>query len=109
MRRWEDAERYYAAAAQAHASWGAAPFLARGQYEHARMLVARDHPDDRERAWSYWESARQEAERLGMAQLAHQMQALTAQLDGQGRQPHLEEPASRAGEDRDPRACAHPS
>ena len=29
------------------------------------------------------ESARQEAERLGMAQLAHQMQALTAQLDGQ--------------------------
>ena len=46
------------------------------------------------------ESARQEAERLGMAQLAHQMQALTAQLDGQeGRQPHLEEPASRAGED----------
>ena len=70
MRRWEDAERHFGAAAQAHASWDAAPFLARGQYEHARMLVARDHPDDRERAWELLRAARHEAERLGMSQLA---------------------------------------
>jgi DNA-binding CsgD family transcriptional regulator len=100
MRRWEDAERHFAAAVRAHASWGAAPFLARGQYEHAWMLVARDHPDDRERARELLESARQEAERLGMSQLANQVQALTAQLGGQeGRPPQLEESASRAGED----------
>jgi DNA-binding CsgD family transcriptional regulator len=100
MRRWEDAERHFAAAAQAHASWGAAPFLARGQYEHARMLVARDHPDDRERAWELLRPAQHEAERLGMSQLAHHVQALTTQLHGQeGRRPHIEEPASRPGED----------
>jgi DNA-binding CsgD family transcriptional regulator len=100
MRRWEDAERHFGAAALAHASWGAAPFLARGRYEHARMLVARDHPHEWERAWELLGSARHEAERLGMSQLAHQVQALTKQLHGQdGRQLHIEGPAGRARED----------
>ena len=82
MRRWEDAERHYAAAAQAHASWGAAPFLARGQYEHARCwwrATIQMTGSGRE----LLRPARHEAERLGMSQLAHHVQALTAQLHGQ--------------------------
>jgi DNA-binding CsgD family transcriptional regulator/tetratricopeptide (TPR) repeat protein len=101
MGRWEDAERHFGAAAQTHASWGAVPFLARGQYDHARMLVTRDAPGDRERAWELLRQARHEAERMGMSRLAHQAEALKAELDSRaGRQPRVQEPVSRGGERR---------
>jgi hypothetical protein len=47
---WNDAERYFAAAARTHDRIGARPWLARTRLEWARMLLTRQRTGDVDRA-----------------------------------------------------------
>lgn len=49
-RRWDDAESHFEAAIELNANTGGRPWLARAQFELARMLLARRRPGDRVRS-----------------------------------------------------------
>jgi class 3 adenylate cyclase len=82
MRRWDDAERHFEAARARDARIGARPFLARGLYEHASMLIARDGPGDRAEARRLSDRALGLARELGMPRLTEQL--LAQRLEDQG-------------------------
>jgi class 3 adenylate cyclase/tetratricopeptide (TPR) repeat protein len=63
---WDRAEHHFAAAAATAARIGAAPELARTRLDHARMLLARDGPGDRDRAGPLLTEAAAGFDRLGM-------------------------------------------
>ena len=65
-RRWEDADRHFAAALEFHGRIGARPALARTKYEYARMLVERDWAGDRQRSHTLFGQAIEIADELGM-------------------------------------------
>jgi DNA-binding SARP family transcriptional activator len=50
LKRWHEAERHFEDAVAMNAQMGARPWLAHTHTDYARMLLARDHPDDRKRA-----------------------------------------------------------
>jgi tetratricopeptide (TPR) repeat protein len=68
--RQEEAQRQFDAALAANERMGARPWLARTQYEYARMLRARDAPGDRARAVELLGTALETARALGMTTLA---------------------------------------
>jgi tetratricopeptide (TPR) repeat protein len=71
--KWADAVRHFEDALELNAQMGARPWLARTQCDYGRMLLARDHPGDRERAHELVAEAKRLSDGLGM-------HALTAKL-----------------------------
>ena len=71
--RLEEAEAHFEAAHRMHERMGAPGWLAHGQVDHARMLLARDGPGDAARAEDLVAAARQAYRALGMA--AHDQRA----------------------------------
>jgi tetratricopeptide (TPR) repeat protein len=65
-KRWEDAERHFAAAVEMNERIGARPWLARTQRDYVRMLRERGAPGDRERASALEQAARALADEIGM-------------------------------------------
>jgi hypothetical protein len=80
MRRWDEAAAHYEAALKMNERMRARPWLARTQHDHARMLLARDRPGDREQAIQLLLKARETCSALGMA-LETTVSSLLAQLD----------------------------
>lgn len=78
MGRWEEAEHHFDDAVAMNAKMGARPWLARTQYEYARMLVAHDAPDDRERALELVNEALDTAQELDMKSLVESSLACKA-------------------------------
>jgi DNA-binding SARP family transcriptional activator len=66
LSRWDDASGHFDAAITHNTGMGARPWAAHAQYDHARMLVARDTPGDRDRAGQLLTVARQTFETLAM-------------------------------------------
>jgi DNA-binding SARP family transcriptional activator len=54
---WEAAERHFDDATEMNARMGARPWLAYTEEDHARMLLARDDPGDRERVRTHLDAA----------------------------------------------------
>jgi tetratricopeptide (TPR) repeat protein len=70
--RLDEADTAYAAAAELERSAGFPPLVARTQYWHARTLLDRDAPGDRERARALLDDVIDVTDRLGMALLCRQ-------------------------------------
>jgi DNA-binding SARP family transcriptional activator len=73
MRRWDEAEHHFAAAATMHARLGAAAHLAHTQVEWAAMLAARELPELRERCHALLESAGAQATGLRLPALSRRI------------------------------------
>jgi DNA-binding SARP family transcriptional activator/class 3 adenylate cyclase len=67
---WDGAVRHFEAAIDRNTALGARPFLARTQYDFARMLARRGGPGDGERAGQLLEAAGATSVELGMGPLA---------------------------------------
>jgi hypothetical protein len=78
LRRWDVAERHFAAAVDMHAAMGARPWTARTQVAWAEMLLARAEPGDAERAGERLGGAIELADELGMVSLAARARGLAA-------------------------------
>jgi DNA-binding SARP family transcriptional activator len=65
-RRWQDAKRHFDDALALNTRMGARPWVAYTQNDYAQMLLARDGPDDRERARDLIDAARAAFRELGM-------------------------------------------
>lgn len=95
MKRFDDAERHFIAAAEMNARQGAMPWLAHAQHQHATLLLARGQADDRVRAAVLVDAALGTASSLGMKAL----EARLAQLHGtiSARQERRGHPAGLSG------------
>ena len=71
MSRWDDAIDHLESAIDAHRRLQARPFLARTQYEYARLLIRRGRKADRTRAGALADQAEKTARALGMIALTH--------------------------------------
>src|SRR4051794_16036519 len=80
--RFEAADRHFRAGRKANASIGAHPLVATGRYEHARLLLDRDAPGDRQRANDLLGQALETAYELGMRALTDRALALRVRLQG---------------------------
>jgi hypothetical protein len=69
-RRYDEADRHFAAAAERNRTLGALTALARTEHQHGATLQARNQPGDEARAAELLRSADAAARRLGMAPLA---------------------------------------
>ncbi len=81
MKRWDLAEEHFIAATASNRRQGALPWVAHTQHQHARMLVARNSPGDRDRAKVLIDEASATSTRLGMLRLSELLQKLSARLD----------------------------
>ena len=101
MQRWHDAERHFEDAMAMNARIGARSWLASGQVDYARMLLARHASKDHDRAVALLDEAISSAQQLGMADLVGKATALKrAAEDHRGR--------SGAGTARGPKPKAAP-
>jgi len=66
LERWDDATRHFEDALVMNARMEAWPWLAHTQYQYATMLLSRDLPGDRDRAFALLDAALATARRLGM-------------------------------------------
>ena len=82
MGRYETADRHFKAARRANASLGAHPLVAIGRYQHARLLIDREAPGDRERANDLLGQVLETAYDLGMQTLVDRALALRVRLQG---------------------------
>jgi class 3 adenylate cyclase len=80
--RFEAADRHFRAGRIANASIGAHPLVAAGRFEHARLLLDRDAPGDRERAHALIGQALETAYELGMRALTDRALALRVRMQG---------------------------
>ncbi len=78
LEQWTDAEAHFEAAVGSNGRNGARPFLARTQFEYARMLLARGAEADREKARGLLTEAAATAEELGMPPLLRDARAALA-------------------------------
>jgi DNA-binding CsgD family transcriptional regulator/tetratricopeptide (TPR) repeat protein len=85
MCRWEEAQRHFAAALAMHARMGAKPALAHTQYAYAKMLLAREQPDDGAPAMALLDAALAISLELGMHTLEERVVALRARVRSQPR------------------------
>ena len=75
--RFDEADASFTVAASAHERYGAKGWLTRTHVEWARMLLARRHPGDVERARRFLDDARHQAESLGMAGVVRRAEELS--------------------------------
>jgi eukaryotic-like serine/threonine-protein kinase len=80
--RYEAADRHFRAARRANASIGAHPLVAIGRYEHAKLLLDRAAPGDRERVNDLLGQALETAYDLGMRALVDRALALRVRIQG---------------------------
>jgi class 3 adenylate cyclase len=80
--RYEAADRHFRAARRANASIGGHPLVATGRYEHAKLLLDRAAPGDRERANDLLGQALETGYDLGMRALVDRALALRVRLQG---------------------------
>ncbi len=85
MGRWEQAQDHFDAAVAMNAKMGARPWLARTQYEYARMLLKRGSDGDVQAAQSLITDSLKTAEDIGMAKLVSDIVALKLELQGVSR------------------------
>jgi predicted ATPase/DNA-binding CsgD family transcriptional regulator len=79
MTRWEEAERHFEYALEMDANTGSWAWLAQTRYEYARMLLARNGPDDREKAQALLDDALTAAAEFGMRSTEEKALALKQQ------------------------------
>jgi DNA-binding SARP family transcriptional activator len=80
MCRWDDAVGHFERALETNARMGATLWIAHTQHDHARMLLARDAPGDRERARELLSSALEEYRELGMEPWAQRAEGELAEV-----------------------------
>jgi len=80
MGRFEEAEEHFALAIDQNRKTGAAPWMARSQYDYARMLVQQRDPANADRIRELVADAQQVANRLGMVRLNLQIAELIKQI-----------------------------
>ena len=80
MRRWDDAERHFAAAIAVNERLGIRGFAVRSRRGWAEMLVNRNAPGDAARALEIIDAGRAEAEQLGMARELVRFERLETRL-----------------------------
>ena len=92
--QWEEAEQHFRDALAMNTRLGARPYVAHTQHEYARMLLARHHPGDREKALELLDRALATAQELGMKGLEGKIQELEAKgwVLGEERTEHGVEP-----------------
>jgi predicted ATPase len=76
MAKWATASEHFEMAIRVHGRLEAGPLLARTRYEYARMLLARGHPTDTDRAVGLLDRALATASTLGMAAVAEEIRTL---------------------------------
>lgn len=92
LHRWDEATRHFEEALEWNASVGARPWEAHTHHDHARMLLARDDPGDRERALELLSRVLAICQDLGMVALQGKATAL---LEEYGTSPvRIRAPAS---------------
>ncbi|HWO71678.1 MAG TPA: AAA family ATPase, partial [Actinomycetota bacterium] len=67
--RWDEAEGHFRRAVEVNERIGARPWAAHARHDHARMLLARDGPGDRERALELLATCLRTCRELGMVAL----------------------------------------
>jgi class 3 adenylate cyclase len=82
MGRYEAADRHFRTSRRANANLGAHPLVAVGRYQHARLLIDRAAPGDRERANDLLGQVLETAYDLGMRGLVDRALALRVRLQG---------------------------
>ncbi|HEY5869742.1 MAG TPA: response regulator transcription factor, partial [Candidatus Tectomicrobia bacterium] len=87
--RWEEAQRHFTAALAMNARMGAKPALAHTQYAYAKMLLARQPPDDGTPAMALLDEALTLSLELGMRTLEDRVAALRTRVRSQ---PHSPQP-----------------
>jgi tetratricopeptide (TPR) repeat protein len=75
---WRTAEPHFLRALQMHERLGSPPWLARTQWDYARMLQKRNASDDRERARALLHRALATAREIGMAKVAIDCETMLA-------------------------------
>ena len=80
-RRWDAAAEHFDDALQAHARMGAKPWEAWTRCEYARMLLARGHPNDRQRAERLLTDANATAQALEMGALLERIKQTRLDAD----------------------------
>jgi hypothetical protein len=74
--RWDDAAAHLEDAMEDQARLGAAPFHLRTRLAYARVLLARNTPDDRAAVGPMLDSIIEEAQHLGMQLLVREAESL---------------------------------
>ncbi|HXF72359.1 MAG TPA: tetratricopeptide repeat protein, partial [Actinomycetota bacterium] len=69
LERWDEAEGHFRRAVEVNERIGARPWAAHARHDHARMLLARDGPGDRERALELLATCLRTCRELGMVAL----------------------------------------
>ncbi|MBI1884704.1 MAG: tetratricopeptide repeat protein [Chloroflexi bacterium] len=80
MRRWEDAERHFEDALRTNALLGDKPWLAHTRAQYARMLIARDGPGDRDKAFRLLTEAIAMYREIGMPKHVEMAEALLREV-----------------------------
>jgi tetratricopeptide (TPR) repeat protein len=83
--RYDDAERHFQTAHEMNARMETPSGVARAGHQHARMLLARNGPGDRDRALELVRGARDGYRDLGMATFAAEAEALERELTAASR------------------------
>jgi tetratricopeptide (TPR) repeat protein len=73
LRRWPQAQGHFEAALRIDARMGARPWMARTQYDYARMRLARNGDGDQNAARALLQQAHDTAQALGMQPLLHEV------------------------------------
>jgi DNA-binding winged helix-turn-helix (wHTH) protein/tetratricopeptide (TPR) repeat protein len=81
MGRFGEAEEHFELAVSQNAKTGAVPWVARSQYDYARMLVRKRDPREKRRARELAETAQQVAQRLPMQRLVLETTDLIRQIE----------------------------
>jgi len=79
MRRWEDAERHFEDAIRTNAQLGDKPWLAHTRAQYARMLIDRDGPGDRDKAFRLLTEAIAMYRKIGMPKHLEMAEAMLAE------------------------------
>lgn len=79
--KWEAADAHFTEALEINVRVGARPWVARTEFDHARMLLARSGPGDGTRASELLFSARRTCDELGMPPITRRIDAIRADED----------------------------
>jgi hypothetical protein len=78
LSRWDDGSRHFETAIVRNREMGALPWLAHSQHDHAKVLLSRDLPGDREHAQQSLASAADQYQKLGMTRWSARASELRA-------------------------------
>lgn len=93
--RWQEAGTHFDDALAYNERIGAKLFLARTQYEYAQMLLARNQPEDRDRAMQLLDQALSTAQELGMIKLQDRVHSLKSKVqEEENQKAKIESPSA---------------